>query len=1032
MGYNIRVLHVDDEPDALAVTKSILEMEGNINVGSASSVDEALKKLKSKPYDVIISDYEMPYKSGLDFLAEIRKKADPPPFIVFTGKGREEVVVKALNLGAFRYINKHGDPETVYKELIASIKQAYEFITARREFLRSEEQFRQLFSRMPSGVAVYKAVENGKDFVFVDLNEAAERIEKIHKKDVIGRRVTEAFPGVRDLGLLQIFQEVWRTGKAAYHPCALYRDKRCAGSWRENWVYKLPNGNIVAIYNDITELKRMEILLKESEIRFRELTDSLPEVIFEVDLQGKLTYVNKRGFELTGYTKEDFEKGICVFDLVVPEEVERLKRDTISVMRGTGPNRGEFTIRKKDGTVFSVAIESIPIVSEGKVTGIRGIAIDLTESRVKEKESKRQMQEIRSIIDGIGDLLIVMDSSRRVILVNKKTCDFFKKKPEELLGKYCYEIFHGTDKPWPSCHATTTFSEKTTITGEIVDSILGITFLVTTSPILNEKGELIKCIHIAKDITEQKKNEAKIAALLECTSSILKTHEFAQVARSIFNSCKNLIGATAGYVALLSADGKENEVLFLDSGGYRCTVDPNLPMPIRGFREKAYQTQKVVYENNFAIGKWTQFLPRGHVNLDNVMFVPLIGDGKTVGLIGLANKQAGFTDEDASIAMAFGNYAVIALNNSRTWSILQNKEAQLRAITNSAIDGIIMIDDEGKIVFWNPAAEKIFGYTSNDVTGKNLHLLLSPAFYPVFEKSFVKFRESGVGEVIGKIVELEGLRKDGSKVPIELSLSALKLDNKFHVVGIIRDISERKRVEKELQEEHDKVKMINEKLRVVGNLTRHDVRNKLCTVTGNAYLIKNKHPDQKDIVDGLTRIEQAIKKIEDILDFSRMYEQLGVEKLSLIDVGQKIEEALTLFPQINKLKVINKCNGLRVLADSFLRQLFYNLIDNSIKHGGYVTKIRVYFERPNAETLNLIYEDNGKGITDVNRQKLFTEGFSTTGSSGYGLYLIKKMIEVYGWDIQEKGKEGEGAKIVITIPRINHKGQENFQLPSIH
>lgn len=598
----LRVLHVDDDSDALAVTKNILEMEGAVIVEGVTSVDEALKKLEAQPYDVIVSDYEMPIKSGLDFLVELRKKGEHPPFIIFTGKGREEVVVKALNLGAFRYVNKHGNPEAVYKELLSSIKQAYENATAQRKLIMSENQFRQLFSRMPSGVAVYKAVDEGKDFVFVDLNEAAERIENVQKEDVIGKRVTEAFPGVSELGLLRVFQEVWRTGKAAYHPVSLYRDKRCAGSWRENWVYKLPNGNIVAIYNDITERKQAEIRLKESETRFREMADSLPEIVFEVDLQGKLTYVNKRGFELSGYTREDFDRGICVFDLVVPEDVERLKRDAASVIMGTGPRCGEFTVRKKDGTTFPVAIESIPIVSEGKATGIRGIVIDLTESRRREKESVGQAQEISSVIDGVGDLLLVMDSNRRVILVNKKTCEFFKKKPEELLGKYCYEIFHGTNEPWPSCPATTTFNKKATTTGEIVDPKSGITFLVTTSPIFNEKGELVKCVHVAKDITEQKKeniklqdsllslqkSEAKIAALLECTSSILKTREFTKVARTIFDSCKKLIGATAGYVALLSADGKENEVLFLDSGGLKCTVDPNLPMPIRGLREKAY------------------------------------------------------------------------------------------------------------------------------------------------------------------------------------------------------------------------------------------------------------------------------------------------------------------------------------------------------------------------------------------------------------------------------------------------------------
>ena len=99
-------------------------MEGKINVETVTSVDEAFENLKQFHYDVIVSDYEMPEKNGLQFLEELKKITKSPPFILFTGKEREEVAAKALNLGAFRYLNKHGDPEAVYTELASSIQQA--------------------------------------------------------------------------------------------------------------------------------------------------------------------------------------------------------------------------------------------------------------------------------------------------------------------------------------------------------------------------------------------------------------------------------------------------------------------------------------------------------------------------------------------------------------------------------------------------------------------------------------------------------------------------------------------------------------------------------------------------------------------------------------------------------------------------------------------------------------------------------------------------------------------------------------------
>src|SRR4030066_2240555 len=112
----IKVLHVVDDLVFLEVAKQCLEMQDEINVDTVSSVDEALEKMKQKDYDAVVSDYQMPDKDGLEFLRELREEGNTVPFIVFTGKGREEVAIEALNLGADRYIDKHGNPEAVYCE----------------------------------------------------------------------------------------------------------------------------------------------------------------------------------------------------------------------------------------------------------------------------------------------------------------------------------------------------------------------------------------------------------------------------------------------------------------------------------------------------------------------------------------------------------------------------------------------------------------------------------------------------------------------------------------------------------------------------------------------------------------------------------------------------------------------------------------------------------------------------------------------------------------------------------------------------
>lgn len=167
----------------------------------------------------------------------------------------------------------------------------------------------------------------------------------------------------------------------------------------------------------------------------------------------------------------------------------------------------------------------------------------------------------------------------------------------------------------------------------------------------------------------------QIAALLDGARAVLEFHSFEQTARKLFDKCKELTGAQSGYVALLSPDGSENEVLFLDAGGLPCDVDPELPMPLRGLRSRAYKEHRAVYDNDFMNSEWLKYLPEGHVALQNVLFAPLMIDNKAVGLIGLANKPTDFTDNDSYIISAFGELASIALHNSRTKDeLIQAKE----------------------------------------------------------------------------------------------------------------------------------------------------------------------------------------------------------------------------------------------------------------------------------------------------------------------------------------------------------------------
>ena len=345
---------------------------------------------------------------------------------------------------------------------------------------------------------------------------------------------------------------------------------------------------------------------------------------------------------------------------------------------------------------------------------------------------------------------------------------------------------------------------------------------------------------------------------------------------------------------------------------------------------------------------------------------------------------------------------------------------------------VMMVDTDRKICFWNKASEKLYGWTKEEVLGHEVETLGEISSKEDEESNLKKLM---TGESWS--TELLVQRKDGSFVPVIANRTPV-FDYTGAYVGsttVATDITEQKQIERDmtialesLSTSLDKIQELNEKLRVVGGLTRHDVRNKLSTVTGYSYLLRKKHVDLVDVVDGHEKMTQAVDDSMKIFDFAKAYEQLGVEELVDVDVEKVVGQAIELFSSL-PFKVANDCLGLTVRADSLLRQLVYNFIDNTRKYGQKTTIARVHYEKLSSGDLQLIYEDDGMGISTENKKQLFKQGFSTGGSTGFGLFLSMKMIEVYGWTITEVGEYGKGAKFAITIPAnlfsILEKDKEN-------
>jgi PAS domain S-box-containing protein len=306
--------------------------------------------------------------------------------------------------------------------------------------------------------------------------------------------------------------------------------------------------------------------------------------------------------------------------------------------------------------------------------------------------------------------------------------------------------------------------------------------------------ERLRCY--LQDITERRRAEESVrsalgdatrlkvetSALLAGARHVLEAQDFSVAARTIFDGCLEVIGARSGYVALLSEDGASNELLFLESGGLPCSVDPSLPMPIRGLRAEAYRTGKPVYDNSFSSSEHARFLPGGHVTLQNVLFAPLRLDGKAQGLLGLANKRGGFTDRDARLAAAFGELAAIALRNSRNLNTMMELEKTGRIVLENIGEAVVFADHAGNVVSLNPACRNLTGYSPEELAGKLLSII-HPEDQDRVREAFAR----AAGGKTRTDVPCRVIARSGELLPVSLSWVPIIHGQKLQsMIGMIR------------------------------------------------------------------------------------------------------------------------------------------------------------------------------------------------------------------------------------------------------
>ncbi len=294
-----------------------------------------------------------------------------------------------------------------------------------------------IFNNAYNCIVVYTAEKGGKDFIIQDFNHAAERVEKVKKKDVLGKRITSVFPGVKKFGLLAVFRRVWKSGKPEHFPAKVYKDQRITG-WRDNYLFKLRSGELVVIYSDLTKEKQVEAALVESEEKYRTLIEqSLEGIIIAQGTGPQIVFANPALANILGYSIEELlllpPKKIS--RLVHPEDREMFFKRFRGRLRGkTPPARYEFRAIRKDGKEIWLAVSSKRITHLGN-PAVQAAFTDVTMGRVLEDILKESEEKYKTLVESSQDLIMLTQADGTISYLSPACQWVLGWKEKDLIGK---------------------------------------------------------------------------------------------------------------------------------------------------------------------------------------------------------------------------------------------------------------------------------------------------------------------------------------------------------------------------------------------------------------------------------------------------------------------------------------------------------------------------------------------------------------------------------------------------------------------
>jgi|GEM_PF-6110942 len=359
---------------------------------------------------------------------------------------------------------------------------------------------------------------------------------------------------------------------------------------------------------------------------------------------------------------------------------------------------------------------------------------------------------------------------------------------------------------------------------------------------------------------------------------------------------------------------------------------------------------------------------------------------------------------------------------------MDSKHGNLRfeAVAHSIPDAVITANSQGRILFWNNSAQTMFGYTPEEVHLQAITYLMPEEYRNRHDRGMERYAETGVPHVIGQVVELKGLRKNGEIFPIELSLSSWEDDGELFFGAIVRDITDRKRTEAQLRQTAHELSTRNAELDAYNHTVAHDLKAPLNLMVTSASLLSFKHTFEPEIQKHIDRIEYAGKQMGHMIDQLLMLATIRDMKITRLEMDMSViaktaSERFTHLLEADDVTLTIMPNMPTTPGHApWMEEVFANLIGNAIKYRADRPLILEIGGKQDGNSLKYWVKDNGLGIPEDAKDRLF-DMFTRVHPShntglGLGLSIVQRIVTQLNGSLGVDSVEGEGSTFWFTLP----------------